>query len=174
MGQAHAPAPAASRQRGAELQKSRRFPSWCQQQQPLALGPVVWFCSRSHQLFPFLQEHGMCFVIFPVRAMPSRRLGNRHPTRLQAGATDTLPTRECQSTDPTARSCPGTEGSKHQDLGGKAPWSRAGHGRAAMEQVKCCVWLVAHGHTTVNMGLCANTVLSLHQTHSSCFFHCYR
>jgi len=29
----------------------------------------------------------MCFVIFPVRAVHSRRLGNRHPTRFHAGAT---------------------------------------------------------------------------------------
>lgn len=32
----------------------------------------------------------MCFVIFPVRAVHSRRLGNRHPTRFGAGATGTV------------------------------------------------------------------------------------
>lgn len=71
---------------------------------------------------------------------------------------------------PHSTELPWHRGEREPGFKRKHCWSRAGDGRAAMEQVKCCVWLVAHGRTTVNMDLCANTVLSLHQIYFSCSF----
>lgn len=86
------PAPASSKQRGGKNCKRADNSLPPAQEQPLACitRPSSGFAITHASPFPLLQEQGMCFVIFPVRAVHSRCLGNRHPTRLHAGTTKTF------------------------------------------------------------------------------------